>query len=516
MLIGGRDVDTGVYEYLPYAHKLVTDFSTTRKIVKKLKAGDPVDNADEYVYSRYCVNSETTNQEAIEAAFKAFLQYRKFPLTLRRNIFLTMYELLLENKEKLIDLFMAEGHPRRLAEWEFEGMELGGRPELINYYYKQLRRTVGRHDGEALYLARKPDGVVCVNAPGNAPASNSYLAAYALLAGNALIIKPPFRNPVSTIYLWKEVVEKALRRYSVPPGTLNIVVGKHQKILSEWLASAQVSDVLHFGDSEKGIEIAARVFEAGKKPILELSGNDIFILWKDGDLAKAADSLLDAFLGSSQICMVPKIAVIHADVYDRFMKIFLERASWVKPEPFDSPDAILSPVLKIPDFFNFLTDAVDKGASILCGGKRVNAKNEEDVSGIFIQPTVLQVDSIEAALRMKCISEEIFFPLVPCIKAEGADDKTIFSDIISFVNKHNYGLRASLWTSSSRYIRKFAKELDNSGTLRINLRHVGFSYYLSTHGGTRKSGGPFGEMNYVWQKTSHLQGIAISNKHLSL
>jgi hypothetical protein len=56
-------------------------------------------------------------------------------------------------------------------------------------------------------------------------------------------------------------------------------------------------------------------------------------------------------------------------------------------------------------------------------------------------------------------------------------------------------------------MRKFAKQLDNCGILRINLRHVGFSYYISTHGGTKRSGGPYGEMNYFWQRTSHLQGV---------
>jgi hypothetical protein len=77
-----------------------------------------------------------------------------------------------------------------------------------------------------------------------------------------------------------------------------------------------------------------------------------------------------------------------------------------------------------------------------------------------------------------------------------------------FVNDHSFGIRTSLWISSARYLRKFAKQLDNCGTLRINSRHIAFSPYLSTHGGTRRSGGPFGEMNYFWQKTSHLQGVS--------
>ena len=53
--------------------------------------------------------------------------------------------------------------------------------------------------------------------------------------------------------------------------------------------------------------------------------------------------------------------------------------------------------------------------------------------------------------------------------------------------------------------------LSKSGILRINSRHVNFSSYLATHGGLKLSGGPFGEMNYVWQKTSTLQGVSITN-----
>ena len=80
--------------------------------------------------------------------------------------------------------------------------------------------------------------------------------------------------------------------------------------------------------------------------------------------------------------------------------------------------------------------------------------------------------------------------------------------MIRIARSNEYGLRTSVWVSSNYYIRKFIKNIDNSGLLRINSRHVDFSLYLGTHGGTGKTGGPFGEMNYVWQKTSHLQGIS--------
>ena len=107
---------------------------------------------------------------------------------------------------------------------------------------------------------------------------------------------------------------------------------------------------------------------------------------------------------------------------------------------------------------------------------------------------------------MLCINEEIFFPLLPLVKVKGSDED-IFDEMTGMVNAHNYGLRTSLWISSGKFARKFVKQLDNCGILRINSRHAGFSYYISTHGGTGRSGGPYGEMNYFWQKTSHLQGV---------
>jgi hypothetical protein len=66
-----------------------------------------------------------------------------------------------------------------------------------------------------------------------------------------------------------------------------------------------------------------------------------------------------------------------------------------------------------------------------------------------------------------------------------------------------------VWVKSKDYIEKFSKSINNCGLLRINSRHVGFSLLIATHGGTGKSGGPFGGMNYICEKSSHLQGISI-------
>ena len=388
-------------------------------------------------------------------------------------------------------------------------MRIGSSPQTINFYCKQIQKEIGRYEDEILYWARRPDGVVCVAPPGNASASNSYNAILVFLVGNTLVIKPPLREPISTIFLWKEVVNKALIKNNVPNGTLNIILGNSQTIINEWLDSPYVNDIVYFGNSKKGLEIGAKIFQSGKKPILELSGNDLFLVWKDVDINKATDSLLDCFLGSTQICMVPKIAIIHQDIYEVFTEEFLEKVKKLKISLPSDPATILSPVVKIPEYIEFLNDALEKGAKVIYGGQRVNSNNEEDKNGLFIRPTLLQIDECEKTLDMKCLNEEIFFPLLPMIKVNGSDEK-IFSKMIKLAGDHQYGLRMSIWIKSSKYLRKFVKFLDNCGILRINIRHVGFSFYLSTHGGTRRSGGPFGEMNYFWHKTSHLQGVCRS------
>jgi len=246
----------------------------------------------------------------------------------------------------------------------------------------------------------------------------------------------------------------------------------------------------------------------------------MLFVWKECDLEGALESSLDAFLGSTQICMVPKKIVIHEDIYDKFVNKFLAKVSSLKIGLPSDDNTCLSPVITIDKFFDFLNDALNKGAKLLCGGERIDHTGKIDQKGFYIQPTVVGIENVKIALDMKCVKEENFFPLVPLIKVSSEKtgklkDEEIFNKMIELGNLNEYGLRASVWVNSYIYIRKFIKYLDNSGILRVNSRHVDFSYYLSTRGGIRKSGGPFGEMNYVWQKTTHLQGISLTRNKIS-
>jgi len=522
LLVDGKDLDTGIYEYFPYADKVISDFKTTFRIMTQVKTGklsEDSEEVNEYIFAKYCIGKEDTNLKAIEAAYKASQKFRYFPVAARRKILYDIHKYLIQNKEELIRFLIIEGHPRKLAEWEFSGMEKAYRKESLDLFKDELWREIGRIDKETMYWVRKSDGVICLSPPKNASCSNSLTAGFVFLGGNTLIIKPPLKMPLATIFLWKEIVNKALKENKAPEGTLNIVLGNSEQITEEWLSSPYVNDIIYFGDSEKGLGIGRRIFEMGKKPILELSGNDMLFIWKDGDLEEAIESSLDAFLGSTQICMVPKKIIIHEDIYDKFLDKFLDKVRNLKVGLPSDDNTYLTPVILIDKFFEFLNDALEKGAKLLCGGNRIDYTGKIDQKGLYIQPTVVSIDDDKKALDMKCVKEENFFPLLPIIKISSdksgkLKDEEIFNKMMSLGNMNEYGLRASVWVDSPTYTRKFIKYLDNSGLLRINSRHVDFSYYLSTHGGIKKTGGPFGEMNYVWQKTTHLQGISLTRNKI--
>lgn len=517
LFVNGKDIDTGKYEYFPYADQVILDFKKTYEVLTKLRKGETPESVDKYIYGKYSVGDNELNKQAIDAAYKASKIFRNFPVSKRKKILYDIYKYLVEYRDEFIKMFSIEGHPYQLAKWEYLGLEKVFCKESIDMYKDALWDEVGFEGHERIYVVRKADGVVAVIPPKNAPASNSFIAAYALLSGNTLIIKPPLKAPIATIQLWKKVVIRALQENGAPAGTINIVTGNSKTMMDEFLKNPKVNDIFFSGSSDHGLEIGQKACEYNKKAILELSGNDNLFIWKDCNINLSTDAALDSFLGSTQICMVPKTIIVHEDIYDKFVDLLLNKVSNLKYGLPSNPETCLTPVVKMRECIDALNDALSKGAKLLCGGKKVNHAGEEKESGVFFQPTLLLVESDnQKMLDMKCVKDENFFPVIPIIKVKSYKleqkdkDQDIFSKMMEIAESNEYGLRASAWVKSAYYTRQFMKNVDKSGLLRINSRHINVSSYLSSHGGTGKTGGPYGEMNYIWQKTSHLQGISLT------
>lgn len=510
MLIDGQD-DTGLgWTYVVRASALIADPQRGFNLKRGLELGSiemPLSDTDQSdVVARCAWGDATHNQRAIAAAARASESFSRFSLPQLREIGADFYRELLARTDELVEILVHEGHPLKLARWEVSGVVRGLDEPTRQWYYKQFKESF-TIDGRDLQLVRKPDGVVCVNPPQNAAASNSAMGSLALLAGNTLVVKVPRNTPTGVMFVYREIFQPVLARHGAPPGTLNLISGDTQSTLKQWLRSPHVDDVLFFGSSNSGLRFGNDCFAAGKKPILELSGNDGFLVWRDADLERAAQTLLECFYGSSQICMVPKHAIVHPEIADELIARFLALVATIKPGYPEDPNVVLSPVLKQDQFFDFLSEAREAGCPILTGGERVGVDGMPSPRGLFLQPTVIRVDGLQKARELSCVREETFFPMLPIIVPREHDPE-LLDQALRFMNANAYGLRNSLWSTDEHVIDTFITGLSNGGLLKINDSHIGFHSILATHGGSGRTGGPTGELNYAILRTTHLQGIS--------
>lgn len=313
LLIDGEERDGQGWSYTVRASALIADPVAAFGLKRSLELGTHAHaDAPVEVVGRCAWGGEREGAEALEAAARARSEYGRTPLCVRRVMGDEFAQAMLDRAEELVEILIWEGHPRRLAEWELRGIIDATRPETMGWCFDQMH-SEARHGDRRVVLSRKPDGVVCLNPPQNAAGSNAALGFYSLLAGNTLVVKAPRSTPLSVMFLYREIVAPILERHGAPPGTLNLISGDTRRLLRQWLTSPLVDDIMFFGDSAIGVKFGADCVAAGKKAVLELSGNDGVVVWRDADLDTAAAAMCECFYGSSQICMVPKYAIVHPE-----------------------------------------------------------------------------------------------------------------------------------------------------------------------------------------------------------
>jgi acyl-CoA reductase-like NAD-dependent aldehyde dehydrogenase len=508
LYIGGQDRDGVGHLHAVPAQALLDDVLTAVSAKRELDRGRRELRPDDPVFARCAVADESLIEEALQAAAAAAPLWRRFSLDDRLDLMRRVYDELLARRSEAIEILMQEGHPRKLAELEVQTSLDIFHTDMLPHYRQQMEQeylTPDRH----LRLVRKPDGVVCLSPPQNAAAANSALGIGVLVGGNTLVMRAPQATPAGVFFLWRDIVVPILDEMGAPPGTVNIITGNTAKMLNAWVESPLVDDVFYFGDSESGIALGQRCMAAGKKPILELAGNDGVMVWRDADLDRAAQAVSESFLGSGQICLVPNFVVVHPDAADGLLAHLLRLVRDLRPGMPEEDDAVLSPVRQSDRFFAVLQEALDAGATLLSGGHRCELDGTASETGPFIAPTVVRVDSLEEARKLRAVTEETFFPLLPVVVPSRQDDASLLDAMVDFLNANDYGLRNSLWAEDPAVVERFCTDVTTGGLLKINDSHVAAAAPLPMHGGTGLSGGPFGEANNPMIKTTHLQGISI-------
>ncbi|OKI02367.1 aldehyde dehydrogenase [Streptomyces sp. CB02923] len=509
--IAGRDADAGNgdWVYTVSSRSLLEDVFASVALKRRLER-DPGSAAagHPYVVGRVAVTSPEDNERALRAAREAAPAWAAVPLEDRMRLGAAFRARLLRHEEEFLGLLTAEAHPRALARWELSCLLQTYSDETLAWCRQQMHTEI-RHGGRRLIVRRQPDGVVCLNPPQNAPAPSAALAVLAVMAGNAVVVRAPRSIALSTLYVLRDLAVPLLEDMGAPPGTLSVVCGNPRSTMDRWLESPYVDDIFYIGGCTEGLSIERRCVAGGKKPVLELAGNDTVVVWADADLDWAAEAACEAFYGSGQICMVPNRVIAHPAVADDLTARIAEKARAVRPGYPEDDGVLLTPVRRSERFFALLDQALAGGARLVCGGARTELDGTRSATGVFLEPTVVRADGLERAARLDVVREETFFPLLPVVVPGPAGDDRLLDDMIRFVNGNAYGLRNSLWTRSRDIADTFVRRVTNGGLLKVNDSHIGFLPYLPSHGGTGLTGGVHGEANYPMLKTSHLQGVSV-------
>lgn len=436
-----------------------------------------INPATKEVIGEVSVASEKELDEAISSSRAGFDrgEWPKISQEERKNFILKIAQGILDKAAELARLeTLNTGKP--IKETTF--MDIPSSAQTFEYLANNFQRYLEEESinisGQAqCQLRREPMGVVALIVPWNYPLLiASWKLASALTAGNTVILKPSSLTPLTTLELGKIIQEADL-----PKGAVNIVNGSGKK-LGRILCSDKRIDMVSFtGSNEVGRQIIEYSSSQVKKLIMELGGKSAAIILKDADLEAAINgSLCSIFLNQGQMCTAMSRLLVEDDVYDKFVKDFVQKTKRIKLGIGLDYKTQMGPLISEAQrkkVIAYVEKAKKEGAEVLCGGKIP----EEPAlrNGFFFTPTVLT----RVLPKMSIFQEEVFGPVV-CINKFSS-----LNEAVDLTNSTDFGLAACIWTKDKVLAEDLGRKI-NAGIIWVNT--YGMFYNEAPYGGFKQSG----------------------------
>lgn len=439
----------------------------------KIQSLDP---ATGEVWREYDNTTPQQVEAAVAQAHAAQKSWSAWPIKKRVEILRQFSRLLFDRRMEVAALVTREnGKPRPEALLGDVIVSL----DIVNYYLRYgplwLRPRHLPHQNIALKMQRgavhyEPLGVVGVISPWNYPFMLPFCSALtALLAGNAVVLKPSEFTPACALEL-----EKLLREAGLPDGVLQVIVGDGSTGAA--LTASHINAVAFTGSAATGKKIAAAAAEKLIPVIMELGGSDPMVVLRDANIDHATSGALWCrFMNCGQNCVAVKRIFVEREIYEPFVTALVEKTKRLRLGRGDQPDSDVGPMIRerqVDALESQLNDAIVKGATVLCGGKR-----RPELGPLFFEPTVV----VDVNATMKVLQEETFGPLLPVVPVRDVEEA------LALANATPYGLSASVWTRDLQRGREVAQRLD-AGAVSINDAISAFGACEAPNRGAKSSG----------------------------
>jgi acyl-CoA reductase-like NAD-dependent aldehyde dehydrogenase len=395
------------------------------------------------------------------------------PISERVKYLYAARKTLLDNYERMISTIVAEnGKPRTEAQAEIAYIA-----DMIGFYGKNAKKFLS--DRKVLFhllLNKKgmvtyhPYGVVGAITPWNYPLILGFGdAVTALLAGNAVIIKPSEVTPL-TVMLMAELFEKA----GFPKNVLQVVTGLGD---TGGALIDEANAIAFTGSVPTGRKVMERAAKTLKPVLLELGGKDPMIVLQDADLKRAVNgAVIGGLFNAGQTCISVEALYVEAPIFDQFVDLLVKEVQKLRVGQETGGETVDIGPLTMPRQLEIverqIEDARAKGAKILTGGKR-----RADLPGLFYEPTVI-TDVTDEMLLMQ---EETFGPVLPVIKVSSAEEA------IRISNRSQFGLSSSIWTRDKARGLALARKIE-AGSSCVNDVLINYLALELPLGGIKSSG----------------------------
>lgn len=394
--------------------------------------------------------SENQVSSAIETAHEAFQVWRKKSFADRKKNLLKFAELLRADADTYARL-ITQDMGKRISESQYE---IEYCANIAEYYANGAERFLADQPMEVedadAYLRHEPLGVLLGVMPWNFPFYQVVrFATPNIMAGNTVLVKHASNVPQCA-----RAIEDLFNECGLPEGVYtNLFIPS--EFVEAIISDKRIQGVSLTGSEPAGASVAAIAGKNLKRSVLELGGNDAFIVLDDADMESTVKlAVKGRTVNAGQSCVASKRFIVVESVAKEFMVAFRQQMAALKlGDPMDENTTLapLSTEDAAVKLLEQVQSTIDAGATVVLGGDR------PDREGAYFNPTILT----DITSDMPTYDQELFGPVasVYVVKDEAA--------AIKIANDSSYGLGGSVFTSDVPRGRRVAEQVE-TGMMFIN------------------------------------------------